>query len=251
MMQDARERESPSDVDQEATHNILTQDIPLPIKFVRPWVGGEAPLKATFKPKLLFVPSVLPDPDKLPIKVCNSSSVHNQAESWVLAIHIRGEEWYDTHQCSKAEIWTASVECTKASNTQKSTTLLIQTTTHQRLQPHENIKTGKWVAAYSHLISNINVKKEIQLTMNKLLGMEHDKMAPNIPPLPPPPQDDLNWTRTFYTFHDALFGQSQMWLELSTIQVVPHSSPSTSFWRTGNFLGQTTAKHTLKGGEWV
>jgi hypothetical protein len=31
--------------------------------------------------------------------------------------------------------------------------------------------------------------REIQLTMNKLLGIEHDKVAPNIPP---PPQDDFN-----------------------------------------------------------
>jgi hypothetical protein len=130
-----------------------------------------------FKLRLLFVPSISPDPDKSPMKTCNSISTHDQGESWALAIHIRGEDWCDTHQCSRAEIWTASVECTKASNTQKSTILLFQTSTHQRPQLHENSKTGEWVDAYSYLISNRNAQREIQLAMNELLGIEHDKVV--------------------------------------------------------------------------
>jgi hypothetical protein len=45
-----------------------------------------------FKLKLLFVPSILPNPDESPMKACNSISVHDQAESWVLAIHVRKED---------------------------------------------------------------------------------------------------------------------------------------------------------------
>jgi hypothetical protein len=54
MMQDMRERESPSDDYWEATHNVLTQDIPPPMKFVRPQAGEGALLKAMFKLKLLL-----------------------------------------------------------------------------------------------------------------------------------------------------------------------------------------------------
>jgi uncharacterized protein involved in high-affinity Fe2+ transport len=42
--------------------------------------------------------------------------------------------------------------------------------------------------ACSH-ISNRYVQREIQLAMNELLGIEHDKAASNIPP---PPQDEFN-----------------------------------------------------------
>jgi hypothetical protein len=45
-----------------------------------------------FKPKPLFVPSILPDLDESPMKACNSISAYDQAESWALAIHIRGED---------------------------------------------------------------------------------------------------------------------------------------------------------------
>jgi hypothetical protein len=50
-------------------------------------------------------------------------------------------------------------------------------------------ETGEWVDTCSHLISNRNAQREIRLTMNELLGIEHDKAAPNIPP---PPQDDFD-----------------------------------------------------------